>query len=244
MKASYLSDNSTPAAYFSGLLILLAYTSIWRHPAILTGVIVTLLVCAAMDGVIKSTLWNMLRLMITGFILVAPLPFLIPGKELFRFGILTVTDVGLHRAGLVLLRLGVSAAGLSWLNSKIPATNLVEALYFFRLPAVFIAIIGFILRYGAVLNDESRRMRLARQARAGHPKGKWQRLAAASIIGVLLSRTQQRSQRVYLAMLARGQGRLDASAPPIHLTSTQWLTLAATAIVGLTFTFIDIALQG
>jgi len=45
-------------------------------------------------------------------------------------------------------------------------------------------------------------------------------------------------------MLARGQGRLDVNAQPVYLTSTQWLALAATAIGGLTFTFIDIALQG
>jgi cobalt/nickel transport system permease protein len=84
-----------------------------------------------------------------------------------------------------------------------------------RVPKVLTGIMGFMVRYGEVVGDEMRRMRIARLARAGDPRWFWQARAVAASAGALFIRSFERGERVHLAMLAREyQGSmpvLDAS---------------------------------
>lgn len=90
------------------------------------------------------------------------------------------------------------------LGAVTPWPDLLKALRGLGVPVVLVSTLQFMERYVHVLRDESRRMITARRARSfGRGRGlNWKLLT--SLIGMLLLRSFERSDRVYAAMLARG----------------------------------------
>jgi cobalt/nickel transport system permease protein len=82
---------------------------------------------------------------------------------------------------------------------------LLEAMQRLGMPQVIVMQLGFLYRYLFVLIDEAMRVRRARDFRGAALAPAGRRLAAVgSVIGTLFVRTLDRSQRVHLAMAARG----------------------------------------
>jgi cobalt/nickel transport system permease protein len=82
------------------------------------------------------------------------------------------------------------------------------------LPGIFVAVIGLMWRYLSILEDEAHRLLRARASRSSvcpirtprRPGGDliWRGRVAGGMVGNLLLRGIERSERVYAAMLARG----------------------------------------
>jgi cobalt/nickel transport system permease protein len=85
----------------------------------------------------------------------------------------------------------------------------VGGLTYLRLPGSMVETIALSLRYFYLLREESQRMLRARQARSAGRRGPWLwRLRThGSFLGNLLLRSLSRSERVFLAMQARGYRR-------------------------------------
>jgi cobalt/nickel transport system permease protein len=84
-------------------------------------------------------------------------------------------------------------------------TLLLEAMRRLGTPQVVVMQLGFLYRYIFVLIDEAMRVRRARDFRGAAQAPVGRRLAAAGgVIGTLFVRTLDRSQRIHLAMAARG----------------------------------------
>jgi cobalt/nickel transport system permease protein len=82
---------------------------------------------------------------------------------------------------------------------------LLEAMRRLGMPHVVVLQLGFLYRYIFVLIDEAMRVRRARDFRGAARAPAARRLAAAGgVIGMLFVRTLDRSERVHLAMAARG----------------------------------------
>ncbi|MCI0678290.1 MAG: cobalt ECF transporter T component CbiQ [Actinobacteria bacterium] len=78
-----------------------------------------------------------------------------------------------------------------------------------RVPAVLVAIAGFMVRYTELIVEELGRMRKAMTARGHDPRWLWQTRPIAAGAGALFIRSYERGERVHGAMLARGfNGRL------------------------------------
>jgi cobalt/nickel transport system permease protein len=89
---------------------------------------------------------------------------------------------------------------------------------------------AFMIRYGDVLSDEMRRMRVARVSRGDRANWLWQARAAASSAGALFVRSYERGERVYLAMQSRGfTGSMPSSAT--DELPDRWLASLAPAVV-------------
>lgn len=109
-----------------------------------------------------------------------------------------------------------------------------HALRHLRLPRLLIAIISFMYRYLFVLADEATRLLRAREARSAAPvNGRtggglvWRAKVAGGMVGQLLLRSFERSERVYNAMLARGyRGQLLTMNPHVMVIQ-DWLVLGA-----------------
>ena len=94
-----------------------------------------------------------------------------------------------------------------------------------RLPRLMVAIISLMYRYLAVLTDEASRMMRARAARsaalpgAKRPSVRWQASVVGNMVGALFLRSYERSERVYVAMQARGYDgtMVRHEAPPLGL---------------------------
>jgi len=160
------------------------------------------------------------------------MPFVAEGPETDVFGVgLSVS--GLWGAWNILAKgtLGVAASVL--LASTTELRELLLGLQRLRLPSLLVQIASFMIRYGDVIADELRRMRLARISRGFEAKGvrHWGVLAKSA--GALFIRSYERGERVHLAMISRGyDGTMPALDQPAA-TGAQWASSAALPVVAL-----------
>ena len=112
-------------------------------------------------------------------------------------GWLTAADIAIKFA------LGVLALTVMMCTTRFAL--LLEAMRRLGMPQAVVMQLGFLYRYVFVLLDEALRVRRARDFRGAALAPVGRRLAAAGgVIGTLFIRTLDRSQRVHLAMAARG----------------------------------------
>ena len=176
------------------------------------------------------------------FMLIAlPTVFTKPGATIFELTTplitLTATDEGLAFFATVILKSWLSVTAAALLTSTTPAFSLLSALRSLKLPAILVSIVMLMYRYLFVLVDETQRLLRARTARsastgagAGGGTVVWRAKGAGGMAGSLFIRTLDRSERIYLAMLARGyDGRiLQSRQTPLPGSAYAQIALFAT----------------
>lgn len=153
------------------------------------------------------------------------LVFTTPGQPLLSTAwgpfSLTATTEGLARFFSILLKswLGLQAALI--LSATTPFTQLLCGLRSLGLPPLLVSMLGFMYRYLFVLVDEVSRMMAARDARSARPDGRiggtliWRAKVTGQMAGTLFLRSYERSERIYLAMRARGfDGEIRSTQQP------------------------------
>lgn len=159
----------------------------------------------------------------------------VPGTAVFTWQIgpftLAITDAGLVRFVSILIRGWLAVQVAILLTAVTPFPDLMHALTHLRVPAILVSIISFMYRYLFVLADEAQRLMRARQARSARLPGTglhggslfWRAKVTGHMVGQLFSRSLERSDRVYNAMLARGfQGRMLTINPHV-MRRFDWL---------------------
>ncbi len=101
------------------------------------------------------------------------LPIVGRGERVDVVGV-SLSVSGLWAAWNILVKgtLGVAATGL--LTATTPIPSILHGLERLRLPKVFVAICGFMVRYADVVTGELHRMRVARESRGHDPRWIWQ----------------------------------------------------------------------
>ncbi|MCA9960341.1 MAG: cobalt ECF transporter T component CbiQ [Anaerolineales bacterium] len=180
-------------------------------------------------------------LIVLPFLLAAiTIPFTLPGTTILTFHVgqhaLSMSDAGLIRFISIMVRSWLSVLAAIGLTATTPFPDLLHALRHLHVPRVLIAIISFMYRYLFVLADEALRLLRARESRsarslAGKGGGSiwWRAQVAGSMIGQLLLRSLERSDRVYNAMLARGYRGELLTMTTHEMTSRDWW-VGATAV--------------
>ncbi len=149
------------------------------------------------------------------FILIAlPTIFTKPGVALYELYLglfaLTATVEGVEFFASVLIKSWASVTAAVLLTSTTPPLGLLSALRSLKLPAILVSVVMLMYRYLFVLVDEAQRMLRARSARSatiGAGAGGsvvWRAKSAGGMAGSLFIRTLDRSERIYMAMIARG----------------------------------------
>jgi cobalt/nickel transport system permease protein len=173
------------------------------------------------------------------FVLAAlPVIFTIEGPVLFSLPIgpwtLTATIPGLERFISVALKSWISVQIAIVLSASTPFPDLMVAMRAVRVPRMLVAIFGLMWRYLFVFADEALRLIRARLSRSGEidqPGLKtggsvaWRARIAGGMAGSLFLRAFERSDRIYMAMVARGYDGEVRSAPLPRLRSADWLVL-------------------
>ncbi len=162
------------------------------------------------------------------FILIAlPTVFTKPGDPLFdlSLGLFTLTGTmeGVEFFTSVLIKSWASVTAAVVLTSTTPALRLLAALRALKIPELLVVVVMLMYRYLFVLVDEAQRMlrsRAARSASVGKGSGGsvvWRARSAGGMAGSLFIRTMDRTERIYMAMLARGyDGTIRLrEAPPV-----------------------------
>ncbi len=147
---------------------------------------------------------------------------------------LTAYAEGLERFISVALKSWLSVQAAIILASSTPFPELLQAMRAIRIPRLLVSLFGLMWRYLFVLVDEALRLMRARQARSGE-SGKpgarkggsvaWRARIAGGMAGNLFLRAFERSDRIYMAMVARGYDGEIRALPMPPVSSPAWLAL-------------------
>lgn len=146
-----------------------------------------------------------------------------------------VAGLSLSRAGLqvglaLLAKATIGMVAVSAVAASTTASETVTGLRRLRLPAWICDLVALTTRQLQVLGDELGRLRLASAVRAGTRgrRGEWTAMARA--LGVLFVRSVERTDRLQVALAARGGTALGSlTTPTTTTTTTTPSTPAATA---------------
>jgi len=149
----------------------------------------------------------------------APLVFTRDGNILGHVDLglftLRISGEGLRDLGTIAFKSWVSVQAASLLVFTTRFHDLVHGLEQLKVPSLFISVMSLMYRYLAVLTGESSRMLRAREARSVRLPGRrrpsvfWRARQTGNMVGALFLRSLERSERVYMAMQARGyHGRM------------------------------------
>ena len=135
------------------------------------------------------------------------------------FGTTPIFSVGpltFYREGMVQ---GMSAAArvasdMSWMAAVFlttPFNRVLDALKWFRVPAILIDTIAMTYRYGVLIMEEFNRMRDAARSRGGLRNYRNTQHSTALILAQVILRAYDRAGRIQSAMLARGANASESS---------------------------------
>ncbi|WP_181768342.1 cobalt ECF transporter T component CbiQ [Streptomyces albidus (ex Kaewkla and Franco 2022)] len=153
------------------------------------------------------------------------MPFVAQGPYTEVWG-LSLSTSGLWAAWNILAKgtLGVAASVI--LASTTELRELLLGLQRLRLPPMLVQIASFMIRYGDVITDEMRRMRVARLSRGFRARGVRQWGVLAKSAGALFIRSYERGERVHLAMVSRGYTGTMPAIDEVSATRAQWARAA------------------
>lgn len=150
--------------------------------------------------------------MMDGFIIfmLALLPFTVPGDAIFTLWGFPASWQGLARAVEIGLTANAVVLVLLVLVGTLEPVTLGHALYRMKVPETLVHLMMFNIRYVEVLRAEYLRLRAAMKVRGFRPGTNWHTYRSFGyLVGMMLVRAIDRSERVLAAMKCRGfTGRL------------------------------------
>ncbi|MBV9470422.1 MAG: cobalt ECF transporter T component CbiQ [Abitibacteriaceae bacterium] len=208
-KADGLLQHLDPRVKVVGLLALIITAALAHSLWIILTLFVIALTLALLSQVSIRTLarreWIGV-LVFTGCIAL-PAIFITPGHVIYRLPLLhwPITEQGVRSALYLITRVETAATFSVLLILCTPWTHVLKALRVLHVPVVFVVILGMTYRYIFLLLQTAHDMFESRQSRLiGKLEDREQRRLAAASVGVLLSKSLQLSNEVYLAMQSRG----------------------------------------
>lgn len=204
-----LLQRLDPRVKLVGLLALMAATATAHRLQVILGLFGLGVLLALLSHVPLRTLATRAWVGALIFTGVVALPALVitPGAPLLRLPLLgwAVTAQGLGTATLLVCRVETTVTFSLLLILCTPWTHVLKALRVLRVPVVIVVILGMTYRYIFLMLRIAQEMFEARQSRSvGTLEGPEQRRLAAASVGVLLDKSFQLSNDVYLAMQSRG----------------------------------------
>jgi cobalt/nickel transport system permease protein len=146
-------------------------------------------------------------LLVNSFILLLwiVLPFTYPGKTLFSLGPLEASGEGIRYALSITIKSNTIILACMALLGTTPIFTLAHALRHLRVPDKLVQLLFFSYRYIHVIYLEYVRLLNALKVRCFRPRSDLHTYKAyAHLVGMMLLKSYDRSERVYDAMLCRG----------------------------------------
>lgn len=133
------------------------------------------------------------------------LPFTVPGEPLFTLWGYPASREGLWQAVEIALKANAIVLALMTLVGTMEPTMLGHALHALRVPERLVHLLMFTVRYIDVLQEEYLRLRVAMKTRGFRPRTNWHTYRSFGyLIGMMLVRSLERSERILAAMKCRG----------------------------------------
>lgn len=198
-----------PRVKVVGILALIVAVALARNILVILALFGVALLLALLSHVPLRTLAARVwlgALLFTGA-LALPAIFITPGTIVYRLPLLgwPIIAQGLTGATYLISRVETAATFSLLLVLCTPWIQVLKALRVLRVPVVFVVILGMTYRYIFLMLQTARDMFESRQSRlVGVLDSADRRRLASASVGVLLSKTFQLSNEVYMAMLSRG----------------------------------------
>jgi cobalt/nickel transport system permease protein len=159
---------------------------------------------------IAKTLRRMIAMDSFIIFMLVMLPFTVPGDVIFTVFGLPASWQGLYQAIGIALKANAIVLMLMALAGTMESTVLGHALYRLRVPETLVHLLMFTVRYVDVLHQEYQRLRTAMKARGFRPRNSRHTYQTFGyLVGMMLVRALERSERVLAAMKCRGfSGRI------------------------------------
>jgi cobalt/nickel transport system permease protein len=209
------SPAATSHAYLTGvdprarLLVAVAFSVltalVQTFPAMLAAFTAALLACPFSGIPSTVVLKRLLPLNLVIFLLLIFLSLTAPGLRVAVIGALTLSHEGLLLAAAIALKGNAIVLAMIALLASIDPAVLGHALAHLRLPQKLVLLLLFTIRYLDVLHQEYSRLRAAMRVRAFQPAmNRHTYRAFGHLVGMLLVRSLDRSERILAAMKCRG----------------------------------------
>lgn len=218
----------------AGIFSLIVAAAMANRLWVITGLFMVALVLAISSRIplamLAKRVWVPI-LIFTGAISF-PALFLTPGQPVARIPLLgwSITSQGLTAAAYLVSRVETAATFSVLLAVSTAWSHLLKALRVFRLPQVCVVILGMTYRYILLLLQTAHDMFESRRSRiVGKLAGRERRRMTAAAAGVLISRSFELSEDVYLAMQSRGFRGETKSIDSFSARRSDWLGFALLA---------------
>ena len=190
------------------ILLFIVVVGLVHDLAILAGMFGLALALGLLSRLPPGILLRRILIFIPLFTAVIAIPalFITPGDPLVTAGSrVIITQQGARTAGLLVLRVTDSLSFGILLVLTTRWTNVLAALRWFRVPSVFVTVLGMTYRYIFLLLHSINSMFLARRSRSlGTFPASENRRWLGQALGTTMAKSHQLSEEVYLAMLSRG----------------------------------------
>jgi cobalt/nickel transport system permease protein len=198
-----------PRVRVTGLLAMVVAVTLSHRISVVLTLFCAAVLIALLSKVKLTTLATRVWLTVLLFTGVIALPalFLTPGDTIFTTGggILRITAQGATAAMLLIARVETAVTFTTLLVLCTPWMHVLKALRAFHVPQEVVMMLAMTHRYIFLLAETASQMFESRQSRTvGLLDGVTQRRMAARTAGVLLSRSVELSNEVFLAMQSRG----------------------------------------
>jgi cobalt ECF transporter T component CbiQ len=229
--ATGLLQRLDPRVKVAGLFAMVVSVALAAKLTLIAGVLVIAVAMALISsipiGILATRTW--LGAFIFSGAIALPALFLTPGTPLAG---LPITLQGARTAGFLVLRAETAATLMLVLAYTTPWTHILKALRIFRVPVVFVVILGMTCRYILLMLETAHEMFESRKSRTVNriTPAESRRLAITSS-GVLLHKTLHMSNEVFMAMQARGFRGEVYILDDFQMQARDWFALAAFATV-------------
>ncbi|MFH1149289.1 MAG: cobalt ECF transporter T component CbiQ [Actinomycetota bacterium] len=174
----------------------------WYSFCVYAGVV---LIIAVASNVPMSYLLTRMLVVLPFVLAVAVfVPFMHPGGPTVDLGPFSVSRAGLLVLWGVIIKALISVSCLILLSSTTHFSDLMHGLERLHVPRFFTVVSAFMYRYLFIIVDEAERMKRARDSRNFQGRWIWQAKVIGHVVASLFLRSQERAERVYQAMTARG----------------------------------------
>jgi cobalt/nickel transport system permease protein len=235
-KATWLYRRDPRLRIVAAALFALVTVSLNRFPALFAALAIAVLLATAAGLTARALLRRLAALEGFMIVLLLFLPFTVPGETWLQLGPVTATWEGLYRALAIAIKANAVTMALLALLGTLEPVVLGHALARLRVPDKLVHLFLFTVRYIGVLQEEYLRLRQAMRARAFTARSDrhtWRTLGW--LVGMLLVRSLERSQRILAAMKCRGfQGRFYlAQTGAWHPDDSRWLMVLSLLLCAL-----------
>lgn len=144
-----------------------------------------------------------------GGVIIVFQPFIHPGNVLWSYSWITVTDVGLNWAILLLVRIIVSLTSIVILSSTSPMQQIVASFRRLKMPKDLAMILSIMVRFLFVFIDELAAIRRSQKSRNFHIHSKltpykWRVKQVGYTVAMMFVKSYEQGERVYKSMISRG----------------------------------------